>query len=295
MLLSKLESKGLIQPPKWLATNTVYLTIMGSSAYGMSNDLSDTDLYGFAMPKKEILFPHLSGHIEGFGTKENFEQYQQHHIQDSAEDKMYDLTIFNITKFFTLLMGANPNVLESIFTPLNCVIHSTNIGNLVREKRQIFLHKGSYHKFLGYAYSQLHKMSIKNPQEGSKRFADVEKNGFDTKFACHLVRLALECEQILSTGDLNLQRDREHLKAIRRGEVSEKEIREWFSAKEKTLEKLYADSKLPHGPNEDQIKQLLLECIEIHYGSLDKFNFVNPNAEKVALKEIKMILEKHKV
>ena len=29
------------------------------------------------------------------------------------------------------------------------------VGNLVREKRKLFLHKGAWPKFKGYAYSQL--------------------------------------------------------------------------------------------------------------------------------------------
>lgn len=37
MLLQKLEKRGLIQPPAWLPANTMYLTIMGSHAYGVAD------------------------------------------------------------------------------------------------------------------------------------------------------------------------------------------------------------------------------------------------------------------
>jgi predicted nucleotidyltransferase len=293
-----LTEKKLAHPPKFLPDNVHYECIMGSVAYGTSSDTSDMDLYGFCIPPREYLFPHLVGYVEGFGTKQTFEQYQQHHINDKdalgGKGRMYDATIFNITKYFSLLMAGNPNVVDSLFVPLNCVLHSTQVGNLVRENRRLFLHKGCFQKFLGYSHSQLHKMSIKNPDEGSKRAADVEKHGFDTKFAMHLLRLAYECEQILTVGDLDLQRDREHLKAVRRGEIPEKEIREWFAAKEKTLEQMYRDSKLPHGPDEGKIKNLLLSCLESHYGSLDKLGYVNPDAAQVALREISAVVEKHR-
>ena len=47
----------------------------------------------------------------------------------------YDLTIYGIVKFFNLAMENNPNVIDSLFTPVNCVLHSTRVGNLVRENR----------------------------------------------------------------------------------------------------------------------------------------------------------------
>lgn len=93
---------------------------------------------------------------------------------------------------------------------------------------------------------------------------------FDRKFATHVVRLLLQAEQILIEGDLDLRKNSEYLKAIRRGDVSEKEIRDFFTIKEKELEKVYHESKLPWGPNEGKIKELLLQCLEHHYGSLDK-------------------------
>jgi hypothetical protein len=67
--LKTLTDKGLIQPPKWLPDNVHYETMMGSVAYGVSGDTSDVDIYGFAIPPKEMVFPHLAGEIEGFSTK----------------------------------------------------------------------------------------------------------------------------------------------------------------------------------------------------------------------------------
>src|SRR5206468_3796781 len=131
--------------------------------------------------------------------------------------RTYDLTIFGIVKFFQLAMENNPNVIGSLFTPATCVLHSTRVGNLVRENRRLFLHRGAWPKFKGYAYSQLHKIAIKEPT--GKRAEVVAAHGYDTKFAYHVVRLLGEVEQILLEGDIDLQRDNERLKAIRRGEA----------------------------------------------------------------------------
>jgi len=268
--VSRLHKLGLISPPSWLPDNVQYECMMGSVAYGVSTDYSDVDVYGFCMPKKELLFPHLAGEIQGFGRQvKRFDQFQQHHIKDSGSQKEYDLSIYSIVKYIQLAMENNPNMIDSLFVPDFCILHITKVGTMVRDQRKLFLHKGSWHKFKGYAYSQMHKAHLKNPKEGSKRATNVEQFGWDVKFGYHVVRLISEVEQILTEQDLDLQRNREQLKAIRCGEMGLEEVQEWFSDKEKSLEKVYNESTLRHSPDEGAIKQLLLQCIEEHYGSLD--------------------------
>lgn len=271
MIIQELQDKGKIHPPSWLAMNCQYLTIMGSVAYGVSSDTSDCDVYGFAIPPKSVVFPHLAGEIQGFGRQvKRFEQWQEHHVQDEdalgGMGREYDFQVFNIVKMFHLAMDNNPNMIDCLFTPQNCVLACTKVGNLVRENRRLFLHKGSWHKFKGYAYSQLHKIHSKNPI--GKRLALVEKYGYDVKFAYHVVRLLNEVEQIMTEGDLDLQRNNDQLKAIRNGEWTEDYLRKWAADKEKALEDVYLKSELPYGPDEGKLKNLLLECLEMHYGSL---------------------------
>ena len=128
----------------------------------------------------------------------------------------------------------------------------------------------------------------------SHRAEDVKVEGQDFKFLYHVVRLISEVEQILSEGDLDLQRNNEQLKAIRRGDWTEQQIRDYFTAKEKDLETLYAESKLPYGPDKVKIKQLLLSCLEEHFGSLDKC-IVNQDKSTLVLQEIKTLIEKANV
>jgi hypothetical protein len=182
-------------------------------------------------------------------------------------------------------------MIDSLFTPDNCVLHITRVGQMVRERRKLFLHKGAWHTFKGYAYQQLTKMANKN--RTGKRAADVQQYGFDRKFAYHVVRLLNEVEQIMTEGDLDLQRNREQLKSIRKGEWTEAQIREYAARKEADLETLYQNSKLAYGPDEPQIKQLLLDCLEEHYGSLEKC-VVNPEAAVVALREVMAVLERYR-
>lgn len=292
MILNDLHKKGLIKPPKWLIDNCAYLTIMGSNAYGVSNDSSDFDIYGFCIPPKKVVFPHLDGEIIGFGRQsKRFGQWQEHHIVDKqalgGKGREYDFSVYSIVKYFSLAMENNPNMIDSLFTPERCVLHCTKIGNMVRENRKLFLHKGAWQKFKGYSHSQLHKMNSKKPE--GKRKAGVEKYGYDLKFAYHIIRLLGEVEQILTEGDIDLQRDREQLKSIRRGEWTKDQICGYFDQKKLDLETIYSNSKLRLVPDEQAIKQLLMNCLEEHYGNIQDC-VIDQDAATVALREIQEVI-----
>lgn len=337
-VFDRLLGEGLIHPPGYLRNNVHFEVMMGSVAYGCSSDTSDVDLYGFAIPPKDIIFPHLGGYINGFGSKKppHFDQFQKHHVVQLSSGKEYDLNIYSIVKYFQLCMENNPNMIDSLFVPRRCILHSTSIGEYVRESRKIFLHKGSWFKFKGYAFAQMNKLKNKvlnkwvefceingvdyhageedlrcmdslSPhdleqglslirkidQSGgrSKRLASIVEHGYDVKFAYHVVRLLNEVEQILIEGDLDLERNREQLKAIRRGDWSLKEITEYFGSKEKELESLYTKSELRAVPDEGAIKSLLLNCLEMHYDNIGDC-IVRPEITTQALKEIAEIANK---
>lgn len=266
MSLRKVIAAGAkVHPPGWLPNNLCYETVMGSVSYGVSSDESDVDVYGICLPPKELVFPHLAGEIFGFGSQvKRFEQWQEHHV--AALDKVWDFQVFGIVKFFQLAMENNPNVIDSLFTPRRCVLSSTAVGEYIREHRCDFLHKGAWHKFKGYAYSQLNKIRTKTP--GGKRAELVEAHGYDVKFAYHVVRLLLEVEQILVSRDIDLERDREQLKAIRRGEWPLERLEAWAQDKEKQLEAVYHSSTVPYEPDEALLRSHLLHCLEAHYGDL---------------------------
>ena len=356
----------------WLKNNVHYETIMGSMAYGCADTSvkdkpADFDVYGFAFPPKQMMFPHLAGHLIMFGQKkkkgksfvsfgpapEGFEQMQSHHIMDNdalgGQGKEYDLNIFNIVKFFQLCLENNPNMVDSLFTPENMVIHCTNVGRVVRDNRKLFLSKLCWVKFRGYAHTQLKKMNDKEPQKvadslrdfesehgidhatklsdvkkemekrgrsmtlenltdaqltqyyrmydagqsKSSRFQMVKIHQYDIKFAYHIIRLFDEVEQILVDGDIDLQRAREMMKSIRRGEWKADEVRDWAMVKERELEKAYANCKLPEVPDFKPIEEMLFNCIEDHYGSLE--NCVEQVGwSEDALKEIDGVLDKHR-
>lgn len=148
-------------------------------AYGVNNDESDLDVYGFCIPPKEIVFPHSAGFIQGFGEKpETFNVFDPHHIKSQDGRTSYDLAVYNIVRYFDLCMANNPNMIDSLFTADNLVIHRTKVSDMVRENRRMFLHKGAWHKYKGYAFTQMEKIKGGANKSNPKRAASTAEFGF---------------------------------------------------------------------------------------------------------------------
>ena len=101
---ARLANKDLIHPPPWLPDNIMLEGLTGSFAYGCEDPKkADRDIVGIAIPPKTVIFPHLAGYIQGFGKQPpKFDQFQAHGIEAKDERKTYDITIYNIVKFFQL-------------------------------------------------------------------------------------------------------------------------------------------------------------------------------------------------
>ena len=290
-IVRKLDRLGFLKGAPSAVLDTHYEVIMGSFAYGVTSDTSDTDVYGMFIPPLEHVFPHIGGHIPGFGQPpQTVENYQKHHIELKDEGKEYDIALHTIVKYFALCRDNNPNMIDSLFVPARCIVHMSDVGSIMRENRRMFLHKGIQKRLVGYAYSQLNKLKTKKPDKGSKRYDMVQEHGYDVKFAYHVVRLVQQAEMVLTTGDLVLDEEgnRELMKSVRRGEWTLDEIEEWFKRRSAELETLYIDSDLQYKPDDDKLKELLFQCLEAHYGSLSNY-FNLEGSERVAQDKLKRI------
>lgn len=288
-LIQEMHRRGDLNCAKWIPDSVVYEVITGSQSYGIATPESDWDICGVVIPPIAQIFPHLDGHVEGFGPRSN--SFTTHQIgKYQLEGREYETTIYGLVKYFALLADCNPNIIDTLFVRGEMVKAITQVGTLLRENRKLFLHKKAWHTFKGYAYNQLAGVG-KMPTAESTRRPSWDKFGFDVKYAYNVVRLLLEVEMILIEGDLDLMRHKEQLRAIRNGDWSASDIKEWAAAKEKDLESVYVSSSLPHTADWPKLRRLLLQCIEAHYGSLDKFSVVVPGADRAVLQQIAAILD----
>jgi uncharacterized protein len=269
-IIKKLDKKGLLNGAPTCVVTPELECITGSLSYGVSGDSSDMDVVSVCIPSKEEVFPHLNGRVPGFGPQiKPFTTWQRHHIkveEGTKNEKEYDITSYSITEFFRLAASNNPNIIDTLFVPDRCVSFMTDIGSVMRQNRKLFLHKGSYQKFKGYAYSQM--KAIGSQTRNGVRAELVEAHGYDTKFAYLVVRLAQESEMILRTGDLDIEAGREELKAVRRGDWTLEQLQEWFHSRCGMLDELFLKSTLRDEPNYDELNRVLMVCLEIKFGSL---------------------------
>ena len=250
--LQRLTDRGLVKPPRWLPGNVQYETIMGSVAYGVSSDTSDVDVYGWAIPPKEDIFPHLRGEILGFGKQaKRFEQLPGAPRRGPgrpgrarADLRPDDLRHRQVLRPGDGEQPEHHRLAVHARRPASCTARgsATSCGRTAGSSCT----RGPGPSSRGTPTRQLHKLAIKQPQ--GKRAELVAEHGFDTKFGYHVVRLIGEVEQILVEGDIDLQRNNEQLKAIRRGEWTEERLRQWFADKESHLERAYAESTLRATP-----------------------------------------------
>jgi hypothetical protein len=120
-----------------LSSCVIYRCIVGSRAYGLSHDGSDTDRRGFYLPPADL-------HWSLFGSPEQ--------LENPDTDECY----WELQKFIQLALRANPNVLECLYTPL--VERVTPLTQELLDQREIFLGGLVYQTYNGYVISQFKKL-----------------------------------------------------------------------------------------------------------------------------------------
>jgi uncharacterized protein len=136
--------------------------ISGSKAYNLALPSSDTDRKGvFILPKEKL-----------FG----FEHTLQ--VSNESSDEVY----FEIKRFLELLLKNNPNILELLNTPKNCIVYKHPLLDLIRSED--FLSKLCLESFAGYASSQIKKARGLN-KKINKAFESERKSVLDFCFVVH--------------------------------------------------------------------------------------------------------------
>jgi uncharacterized protein len=117
------QAEGIERTPSQLAEynlyeHVIYRCVVGSRAYGLEDDASDTDLRGIYLPPADL-------HWSLYGIPEQLEQ-------NETQECYWELQ-----KFIVLALKANPNVLECLYSPL--VELTTPLAQELLELRSLFL------------------------------------------------------------------------------------------------------------------------------------------------------------
>jgi uncharacterized protein len=126
--------------------------IAGSRAYGLATPTSDTDIKGvFITPLRQWLG-------------------RDHPVQ--LNNATNDIVFYELGRYVDLLTKNNPNLIELLFSPEDCLIYRHPLMEKLRP--ELFLSRRCQHTFAEYATSQITKArglnkKIVNPQPAQRR------------------------------------------------------------------------------------------------------------------------------
>jgi len=246
-----------------LESLVIYRCVVGSRAYGLDDDDSDTDRRGIYLAPADLHWSH-------FGAPEQFE--------DNATQSCY----WELQKFLTMALKANPNILECLYSPI--VEKVTPLGEELLALRQQFLSQMIFQTFNGYAMSQFKKIEqdIRNqPSREAQRRAKAtapksagDEGGPATrsgsanhgevrwKHAMHLLRLLLTGAATLRDArvPVRVEAHRERLLAVKRGEMPWAEVDAWRKELHRDFERALAETKLPERPDYEAANRFLMKA-----------------------------------
>jgi len=187
----------------------------------------------------------------------------------------WDIVVYEARKAIRLLAQGNPNVLSILWLPENLYISHTAAGRLLTTNRDAFVGRHVYGSFVGYATAQLRKMESGacNGYMGAKRRALVERHGYDTKNAAHLMRLLRMGIEFLRDGELIVDRggyDATELLAVKRGEWTLERVHDEAARLLRRAEDVYDRSMLPSKPDRERIEALCVEVVQTALGECDR-------------------------
>lgn len=233
-----------------LPNNILLLAYSGSISYGTyrpnshPNSIDDKDVMGIA-------FGDYRDYL-GFG----------HYSHTVIKQGEWDVTVYEIKRFFALLLKNNPNVMSLLWSPSYLI--TTPFSSELIYQRDIFSSKLAAKSYGGYAHDQLVKMKTfqREGYMGEKRKQLVTKFGYDTKNASHCIRLLRQGIFFLRYGIIEVQRrDAEELLEIKNGEWPIEKVQAEAEKLFAELKQAETDSFLPEQPNIKAAEKLLMRLL----------------------------------
>lgn len=216
-------------PEALVRDHTVYSCVMGSRAFGLATEGSDTDRRGVFLVPTPLFW--------------RFEKPPTHVDGPAPEQFSWELE-----RFCELALRANPNVLECLHSPL--VEHIDDVGRELLSLRGAFLSRLAHRTFVRYASGQRKKLEADVRQYGAPRW----------KHAMHLLRLLGTGRDLLRTGELTIEvgAARDELLAVKRGEVPWEEVERRMNRLMEESEETARNSPLPQEPDRARIENFLI-------------------------------------
>lgn len=217
----------------------------GSHLVGLNHPDSDLDTMGICIEPPDELF----------GIGKPFDQYV------STEP---DVSIYGLRKYIGLALSGNPTIIQLLFAKEEAIIKQTGLGSDLQALAPDIVSRRAGKAFLGYLEAQrLRMLGLRgNAGHGSMRNELVDKYGYDTKYAMHMLRLGMQGVELLTSGKLTLpmlQEDRDYLLGVRHGTQTAQDCIRKAEELEAEIKSLMATSPLPAHPNTTKVATWMLK------------------------------------
>ncbi|MFC9129509.1 DNA polymerase beta superfamily protein [Streptomyces sp. NPDC057099] len=220
-----------MRPDHLIRDHTIYACVMGSRAFGLATDGSDTDRRGVFLAPTPLFW-----RLDKPPT----------HVEGPAEEQFS----WELERFCELALRANPNILECLHSPL--VEYADDTGRELLALREAFLSRRVHETFTRYAEGQRRKLEADVRTHGAPRW----------KHAMHLLRLLISARDVLRTGTLTIDVGdrREPLLAVKRGEVPWSGVESWMTRLAAETAEAATRSPLPAEPDRERVEDFLVRA-----------------------------------
>lgn len=248
--------KDWVRDKPWLDEYAIMICYRGSITHGTyrpssePNSVDDKDVMSIVVPPLDHYFG-----LKQWGSRGTRELMHEE----------WDIVGYEVRKYIGLLAKGNPNVLGTLWLRPEHYLKTTWPFDMIKAERSLFVGKWVYRSFTGYAHSQLSRMERMNFEGymGEKRKALVEKYGYDTKNASHLVRLLRMGIEFLTDGELHVTRhDAQELLDIKNGLWTIERVKEEAERLFENAQLAYIHSDLPSDIDSMAVNRL---CEDVVY------------------------------
>lgn len=168
-----------------------------------------------------------------------------------------DLVIHSLRKFARLAAKGNPSILLPLYVPTSGLIGKTHgLGHELRKRRDMFVSKHVGKSFLGYLIAQKERLMGDRGQMRVTRAELVEKYGFDTKYAGHVIRLAHQGIELMTAGKMTLPMnkvERQEVLDVRTGKFTLQQVLTRAGELERELRDSLDAGVVPDEPDHEAI------------------------------------------
>ena len=228
--------------------------VVGSTLHGTAVDdgLEDLDMMAIVVERPRQFL--------GFSPTDTWvHRTKPDGVRSEAGD--IDLAVYGLRKYLHLALKGNPTILLALFAPQQFVKRYDVRGMQLQALHPYIVSKQCYSPWRGYMKQQHERLLGLRGQRNVTRPELVNKYGYDTKYASHIVRLGLQGEEILTTGKMTLpmpQGQRDLCVKIRTGGYSLAGVSELIIDVEKRIEAAKDASKLPENPERKTVEKWML-------------------------------------